>query len=115
MVFSRGYGARGSSFPPFYAGSPIGPRRAAPARRAPPSQPECTFICRAMRREPRVSPSRIDRRMTSDTLDVPSDPGIPLQVQVPTLSSVGGDSSAEPTSDGEFVRAVLKYNNEDGR
>jgi hypothetical protein len=53
--------------------------------------------------------------MTSDTLDVPSDPRIPLQVQVPTLSSVGGNSSAEPTSDGEFVRAVLKYNNEDGR
>ena len=62
-----------------------------------------------------VSPSRIERSMTSDTLDVPSDPGIPLQVQVPTLSSVGGNSSAEPTSDGEFVRAVLKYNNEDGK
>ena len=114
MVFSRGNGARGSSFPPFYAGSPLGPRprRAGPPR---PPLPTSTFICRAMRREPRVSPSRIDRRMTSDTLDVPSDPGIPLQVQVPTLSSVGGDSSAEPTSDGEFVRAVLKYNNEDGR
>jgi len=53
--------------------------------------------------------------MTSSIVtDVPSGSGIPLQVQVPTLLSAGGNSSVEP-SDGEFVRAVIKYNNENGR
>ncbi|KAL3781463.1 hypothetical protein ACHAW5_009654 [Stephanodiscus triporus] len=53
--------------------------------------------------------------MTSNAHGIPSDIGIHLQVQVPAHSSVGNFFSVEPTSGGGFVRAVLKYNNEDGR
>lgn len=40
---------------------------------------------------------------------------VPLQVQFPVPSVKDEVSSATPTADGEFVRAVLKYRNDDGR
>ena len=56
--------------------------------------------------------------MSSTLREIPSDLDIPRQVQVPAPIEKGvkGDESTnKPTSDGGHVRAVFRYNNEEGR
>mmetsp|Transcript_10772 Transcript_10772/g.19533 ORF Transcript_10772/g.19533 Transcript_10772/m.19533 type:complete len:108 (-) Transcript_10772:154-477(-) len=48
--------------------------------------------------------------------DIPSALDIPLQVQVRRPSSLDArNASVTPTADGDSVRAILKYHNDEGR